>query len=691
MKASSWKKAADLVAKVTPANPQLQAAAMAESQHLQSLPLSALSVDDSGPPQVTYDSQQPIATSTPRATSTETPEIPIEAYHQILPGMNDCLYPTLLADGLLNTHVPDNHGMLQTQLTSEVDKYLQEVAERCQRDVNYFDGRHVATNTTSQQQKADFVEHDEEKILELIDHDTGMNGEINTEHYIRYHEELENIPEENDEEPLITEQDDVDEVDTIPYAPEESDDEQFNMAIDDTSKDPMIVLGKPVTTAFVSVDVHVPTEKVGFLQVTNQLKEFLNYFPPESREKAFEQIYEILQVLDAYLIDNPQQHIYCMSPDSKYISLIMYATKIEIDLCNFPAIWAVLSILLDTQSNKLQHVKNLQQPVDHYYDKHPTEVMSRLEHQTNDIMNAMYDSINNDNFDSVSDYTDKVSGAVDNDYDRDDKDNDDMPYDKDNDDTPDDNDNEQMPDKYANDYETAIAEGKYDRNMTNDELKDVGTKDLVLYKRNDRMTTKVKQPIETSDTDDEFMREYDDMHRLMEYRQIHDFYEARRHIQSAMEGDTPVKIGQNRQCIDNVSDYDREHDRILNSVCHRLDLGPNMLPGAQQHTTVESAAALKIQDKIEGKYDENIYGIKGQYRNEMYKMAENMVPQLDGTYNVSDDSDIDSHSYLDLASSNIIAHRTRGQKQRYEINTRANTNRCLALKDDKKPNMNVKT
>ena len=37
-------------------------------------------------------------------------------------------------------------------------------------------------NTTSQQQKADFVEHDEEKIPELIDHDTGMNGEINTEH-----------------------------------------------------------------------------------------------------------------------------------------------------------------------------------------------------------------------------------------------------------------------------------------------------------------------------------------------------------------------------------------------------------------------------------------------------------------------------------------------------------------------------
>ena len=248
----------------------------------------------------------------------------------------------------------------------------------------------------------------------------------------------------------------------------------------------------------------------------------------------------------------------------------------------------------------------MQQVVDDYYEKDPTEVMSRLEHQIADIMNAMYDSVDNDNFDSISDYTDRVSGAVDNDYDRDDKDNDDMPYDKDNDDmpydkdnddmpydkdnddTPNDNDNDQMPNKYANDNEMATTEVKYDRNMTNDELKDVGTKDVVLYKRDDKMMTKVKWPIETRDIDDEFMREYDDMCKSMEYRQINDYYKARRHIQSAMKGDTPIKTGQNRQCIDNVTDYDKEHDRIFNSVHHRLDLGPNMLLGAQQHTTVGS-------------------------------------------------------------------------------------------------------
>ena len=133
---------------------------------------------------MTYDSQQPIATSTPRATLTLTSETPTEAYRQIIPGMSDHLYPTLIADGSLSTHVSDNHSMLQNQLTSEVDKYLQEVAERCERDINYFDGQHMATNTSSKQKKADFVEHDEEKIPKLIDQDTSMNGEINAEHYI---------------------------------------------------------------------------------------------------------------------------------------------------------------------------------------------------------------------------------------------------------------------------------------------------------------------------------------------------------------------------------------------------------------------------------------------------------------------------------------------------------------------------
>ena len=130
MNASSWKKAADIVAKMTPVIPQASATATAELQNLQSLPLSALSIDDSKPPQVAYEPQQPIATRTSWATTTENPEISTEAYRQILPGMSSQLYPTLVADSSLDAHVPDQQDTLQMQLTTEVDKYLQEVAEK---------------------------------------------------------------------------------------------------------------------------------------------------------------------------------------------------------------------------------------------------------------------------------------------------------------------------------------------------------------------------------------------------------------------------------------------------------------------------------------------------------------------------------------------------------------------------------
>ena len=145
----------------------------------------------------------------------------------------------------------------------------------------------MSTNTIRHQQKVDSVELEADEILELINQDTGKKDEKNIEHYIRYNDELEMIPEESDEDLPVTAQGDNDEVDTIPYAPGDSEDEQFNTAIEDTSKDPMIVMGKPLTTAFVSANVHIPTEKVGCLQVTNQLKEFLKHFPPESEEKAF--------------------------------------------------------------------------------------------------------------------------------------------------------------------------------------------------------------------------------------------------------------------------------------------------------------------------------------------------------------------------------------------------------------------
>ena len=157
-----------------------------------------------------------------------------------------------------------------------------------------------------------------------------------------------------------------------------------------------------------------------------------------------------------------------MSPDNEYMSLIMYANTIEIDLCNFPAIWAVLSILLDTQSVTSQHVKSFQQVVNNYYDNRPTDMMNELEQQASIIMKAMYDSVNNEHSDSILGDIDRVSDAVDsnhdiNDYD---KDENEMPYDKDENEMPYDKDeNEMLYDKDENEmpYDKDENEMPYDK------------------------------------------------------------------------------------------------------------------------------------------------------------------------------------------------------------------------------------
>ena len=163
--------------------------------------------------------------------------------------MSECLYPTLVADGSLSTPAADNCSTLQKQITSELDKYLQEATEKRERYNNYYDVQHMATNTSSPQQEANFLEED---------HDTGSDEEDNNEivlesygqgtdaHYrtpqdynSQPQDELETIPEE--EEPQTEEKQDLAKQDTIVFITDEPEEEPFNTAIDDTSDDPTIV------------------------------------------------------------------------------------------------------------------------------------------------------------------------------------------------------------------------------------------------------------------------------------------------------------------------------------------------------------------------------------------------------------------------------------------------------------------
>ena len=211
MNASSWRKAVDLVAQGTQANQQVQVAATADSSQLESLPLNTLAADDSTPPQVNYDTEQPLAVSTPRASSTSTHEIQAtDTYHQIIPGMSEHLYPTLAVDGSLSTPAIDDCSTLHRQITSELDKYLHEAAEKCAQDDNYYDGQHMSTNRSNSQQEANFLEEDDNAgsaeelnkpiALESHEQDTSAHHDSPPKYKGQSHDELDTIPEEEEEE-----------------------------------------------------------------------------------------------------------------------------------------------------------------------------------------------------------------------------------------------------------------------------------------------------------------------------------------------------------------------------------------------------------------------------------------------------------------------------------------------------------
>ena len=82
MNVSDWEKAAAFV------NQHKYAAATAQTYQLSSIPLSASSLDDSGPPMEQYGLHVPLAVSIPNSRST--------SYQEIIPGIpQGSLYPTL--------------------------------------------------------------------------------------------------------------------------------------------------------------------------------------------------------------------------------------------------------------------------------------------------------------------------------------------------------------------------------------------------------------------------------------------------------------------------------------------------------------------------------------------------------------------------------------------------------------------
>ena len=81
---------------------------------------------------------------------------------------------------------------------------------------------------------------------------------------------------------------------------------------------------------------------------------------------------------------------------------------LNIDLSTFPTLWAVLSILLDTQDGNLEYVKLLQEEYNTYYADKSRKYMMNLETKSIQMQNCIHDSVTQD-FDRVSDFNDNGS------------------------------------------------------------------------------------------------------------------------------------------------------------------------------------------------------------------------------------------------------------------------------------------
>ena len=295
MNPSDWRKAATLV------NQHKKAAATAETDQLNSMPLSEISIDDSSLLVVHYGSHVPVAASTPIGTAAHMQSsLQEDSYQEIIPGIpQGSLYPTLsfLSSGPVAPAT--NEHSLYNRVTKGLDQYLQEAEQLRASEDNYFDGIIRSPNTspileveeqvdqTSQNNlvpaKQEFINEKESaiNILESQKIDTGYSSQWQTVSNNISHQDIDldaNLPDDQ----LQDKEKDPQEQDTLVYDPDVSQDEYYSTATDVTADSTTIHMGKPGIEPFTTDDITIPNEKVGCIFVTIHLQKYLEEYPPSS-------------------------------------------------------------------------------------------------------------------------------------------------------------------------------------------------------------------------------------------------------------------------------------------------------------------------------------------------------------------------------------------------------------------------
>ena len=298
-----------------------------------------------------------------------------DSYQQIIPGIpQGSLYSTLSSLSSEAITSQEEAQSLREKVSKGLEKYLQDAEQCLALEVNYFNNNARCaseelnledTEQTIQSSKGNRISP---KQMSIEDINVARNApeflESDTGHISRQH---------------------------LPICTDADGKHQQIMTSEDTEQD----------TNAQHCDGKHPAKKVGCILVTSHLKQFLEDYPLSSDKQAFLNIYHMLSLLDKYLYDNPKQHTHCMSSDNEYITLLKYAFHLNVDLTMFPTLWVVLSILLDTQDDKHEHVKCLQEEYNTYYTDKSGDYMLKLEGKLVENQNHMYDSVTQ-NFDRVS-------------------------------------------------------------------------------------------------------------------------------------------------------------------------------------------------------------------------------------------------------------------------------------------------
>ena len=87
------------------------------------------------------------------------------------------------------------------------------------------------------------------------------------------------------------------------------------------------------------------------------LQDYLHAYLPPLQADTYSQIQGMAQQLDMYLSKYMAQYINCMTSDSEFIAFVNHAIQLALDLTTYSNIWAVLSILLETQNVNMSYVQ----------------------------------------------------------------------------------------------------------------------------------------------------------------------------------------------------------------------------------------------------------------------------------------------------------------------------------------------